>query len=763
MSCNIRIPLQQIIDDVAAALSDGFIKTDNAVLNEAVLNEVTIRGDISVDTAARNALCEILQTCGITAIELEWLDRPTVADMVAVSEVVAGEVVVSWKDLDTLITEGIVGKVQTTDVVDSLGVSQEEINTDIRNELDAIPFDGSSIADTFVAVTANNGTSTRTLREKLREQVSIMDFLTAEEIIAYRASPTTYDASRPLQEFFDYISANNVGSANANGDFRTRKTISLIGECQTMVITGHLRLLPLTGFVGECVFFWATGTEVSWFGKLDLFRGTYTWSNREVEIGFKAGSAPNGAAAPRTYIDEIFAGGYKQIGVYLGQASTGMTIRKVAVHGNGSGVQEYPQYSSPIFTSYLRSDYHVNGSQQYTEVKVDRLPPDNLVTQLYVRFTNGTKYDLHEVVSVDRVNNTMRVYPCIDYALVGNIESNYVYGGGIYTAGGDSSLLNLPNIYASINSFAVWLASLYPANVGSVVSEGNLATLVVGAERNKTTMGGCVAYLYTEANYFDFVKATSNMHWFRILTDAGLSIPKTLNMNAYRVNSAIGNSLEGNDLTQLITTSLGYECKFEGEVYVSPQEFEITSLNRNTRTQSWYAISDLIIPITINEDTLGKLGYHTRKIRVVVNNSVTNSTTAKLTFTAPTGYTFNNGTTSYVKDGMLGVCEFTFFIGDGNKIHVSVDEHVTETATVKPSATLVYDPPNLLAGEQASIAVDIPNAYIGDTLVSSFSSPLSGVQMWASMSSAQIATVYFKNGTSEPVDIPSGTITVKVV
>lgn len=152
MSCNIRIPLQQIIDDVAAALSDGFIKTDNAVLTEAVLNEVTIRGDISVDTAARNALCAILQTCGITAIELEWLDRPTVADMVAVSEVVAGEVVVSWKDLDTLITEGIVGKVQTTDVLDSLGVSQEEINTDIRNELDALPFEGGVLSDTFVTV-----------------------------------------------------------------------------------------------------------------------------------------------------------------------------------------------------------------------------------------------------------------------------------------------------------------------------------------------------------------------------------------------------------------------------------------------------------------------------------------------------------------------------------------------------------------------------------------------------------------------------------
>ena len=177
MSCNIRIPLQQIIDDVAAALSDGFIKTDNAVLNEAVLNEVTIRGDISVDTAARNALCAILQTCGITAIELEWLDRPTVADMVAVSGVVAGEVVVSWKDLDTLITEGIVGKVQTTDVLDSSGVSQEEINTDIRNELDALPFEGGVLADTFVTVTANGlGTVARTQRDKNKDFISVKDF-----------------------------------------------------------------------------------------------------------------------------------------------------------------------------------------------------------------------------------------------------------------------------------------------------------------------------------------------------------------------------------------------------------------------------------------------------------------------------------------------------------------------------------------------------------------------------------------------------------
>lgn len=107
MSCNIRVPLQQIIDDVAAALSDGFVKKDNAVLDGAVLTNATLRGALSIDTAAQESLCLLLQSCGISGAELEWLERPTAAGLVAISSNTSQGIGVSW--LPKSIIKGDIG------------------------------------------------------------------------------------------------------------------------------------------------------------------------------------------------------------------------------------------------------------------------------------------------------------------------------------------------------------------------------------------------------------------------------------------------------------------------------------------------------------------------------------------------------------------------------------------------------------------------------------------------------------------------------
>ena len=68
-------------------------------------------------------------------------------------------------------------KVRAQDVSTLDGSTQDVKNTEFRNELDALPFDGGVLADTFVTATKNGlGTVARTQREVNSEVISIRDF-----------------------------------------------------------------------------------------------------------------------------------------------------------------------------------------------------------------------------------------------------------------------------------------------------------------------------------------------------------------------------------------------------------------------------------------------------------------------------------------------------------------------------------------------------------------------------------------------------------
>ncbi len=102
MNCNIKVPLQQIIDDVAEVLSADFIKKDAPVMNGAILNNATLRGNIVVDVDARESLCLILQDCGVSGAELEWFSRPTAAGLLAISTNTTQGIGVSWLPKDII-------------------------------------------------------------------------------------------------------------------------------------------------------------------------------------------------------------------------------------------------------------------------------------------------------------------------------------------------------------------------------------------------------------------------------------------------------------------------------------------------------------------------------------------------------------------------------------------------------------------------------------------------------------------------------------
>lgn len=76
-----------------------------------------------------------------------------------------------------VVADLVVGKVRAQDVSTVDGSTQDVKNTEFRNELDALPFEGGVLADTFVTVTANGlETIARTQRSKNSDSTSLLDF-----------------------------------------------------------------------------------------------------------------------------------------------------------------------------------------------------------------------------------------------------------------------------------------------------------------------------------------------------------------------------------------------------------------------------------------------------------------------------------------------------------------------------------------------------------------------------------------------------------
>ena len=79
------------------------------------------------------------------------------------------------------------------------------------------------------------------------------------------------------------------------------------------------------------------------------------------------------------------------------------------------------------------------------------------------------------------------------------------------------------------------------------------------------------------------------------------------------------------------------------------------------------------------------------------------------------------------------------------------------------SVTATYDPPSLATGSQQLTTVTLTGAKLGDNLNVSFDKPMQGTRMWAEVTAADTVTVYHRNDTGATVDLPSGTLTVKIV
>lgn len=78
------------------------------------------------------------------------------------------------------------------------------------------------------------------------------------------------------------------------------------------------------------------------------------------------------------------------------------------------------------------------------------------------------------------------------------------------------------------------------------------------------------------------------------------------------------------------------------------------------------------------------------------------------------------------------------------------------------STTATWNPGNLIAGAQTSVATTLTGAALGDEVTCSFSLDLQLLQLTGHVSSANTVTVVLRNGTGGAIDLASGTLRVSV-
>lgn len=96
------------------------------------------------------------------------------------------------------------------------------------------------------------------------------------------------------------------------------------------------------------------------------------------------------------------------------------------------------------------------------------------------------------------------------------------------------------------------------------------------------------------------------------------------------------------------------------------------------------------------------------------------------------------------------------------KVLASSGESAWKKLTSSP-VSVAYDPPSLEPRQIEYWNVTVTGARLGDMVVCSFNRALNGTRIWAEVTSANLVTVYHQNPTAAAVDLPSGTLAVKLI
>ncbi len=608
--------------------------------------------------------------------------------------------------------------------------------------------------------------------KKLSTQfVSVWDFFTKAETQAYNlaiinGTLATFDCSVQLKLFFDYIAANDVGTAYCSGTFYTSKGIVLGGAlgCATKEVIGNLNIRATTGSSGHTLFLMQCGQDFKWLGSINpMGLGGGIFNSRTWRRGLVLGGEYQCA---HTYVASASAtNGFLEYGILFDNLTTSSDIGQMRVTRCGSGyklssqTEENNTWSDKAIFSIV-SENITTGTTQSTTIQLSKMPLPDL------RF-NPTLYingNLYNVSSMDYSSSQMTIFPLLDRTITTG-TARFVYGAGVCTAGSDASIVRFGNVNATNNGVIYHSGALYPAIIyGTQTGQSNFIDVLLGGNSvSQAHVGGATISLYTEDSVFNLVRRTrAQLNWAN-LTNVAFNLSKFYDLT--RVRSPSENTLDKTSVGMegiLVAENGRWLVKENRGVAANDvKDIDVTDTNRS---EYWhYGTTKVFNIVAPDMPRLELLGYN-RKSCILMGTNNAGNPTGDVVFNAPAGYTVN-GAASVTFNGFTQAARFDVYL------QYIRNNFIVTCSTLPPtsplSASVTYDPPTLAAagtaGDSVTTTVTLVGAAVGDNVSAAFSRYNAGIRLYPMVSAANTVTVEFRNISAAPIDLASGTLTVKLI
>ncbi len=478
----------------------------------------------------------------------------------------------------------------------------------------------------------------------------------------------TSDDSAALQAFLNYVTANDVGVANVQGNFRSSVALTM-GAALTKVFAGKCQItFTGSGAAGLTVAGWANGLW-QYLRLVGPQTGAASYAGKTWHTGLHLTNGTSRSAF--THVDGnnwAFS-----LVATSGGNTTACTFGVIKATDCGSGAlraSDGLKYGLSTAWSNLVNTGSSGSTAQTSTITVATLPPSFITdgyhgavgeSPYFVRVTENTgKKRLHFIKAINTGASTIDVFPWIDPATTNDVV-DYQWGGALFMIGSDSNVHSWSMVDATRCGISVSIASLYGPVGGRVVSQACGASIVIGGYPSAGCLGGVIQSGYFETGQEDVVylsRPGSVNVTFSLGYEYALNLAKCYVVSAPRLATTYADSSTYQGFEGTALTARGKPHRFEkrpfGGAYLSPATIVLDRPDMQVPLIG----NSFTVNVSLDIDLHRLFGYDS--IQFLASSSSGGAPSGSITFPAPSGYTINGGAGPVVFSGLTSPTRFLY-------------------------------------------------------------------------------------------------------